>query len=155
MRTMMSELWLPQPRGKIFPFFADAQNLEVITPPWLRLKVLTPVPIEMKAGTKIDYRLRIHGLRVRWQSEITVWEPPVRFVDSQCRGPYRAWVHEHVFEERDRGTCVKDLVRYSVWGGALVDWLLVRRDVKTIFDFRREKLGSMFGASGQNDRGNS
>ncbi|MDB6066099.1 MAG: hypothetical protein JWR26_2307 [Pedosphaera sp.] len=155
MRTMMSEVWVPQPRERIFPFFADAQNLEVITPPWLDFKVLTPMPMEMKTGAKIDYRLRIHGVPVRWQSEIKVWEPPVRFVDSQCRGPYRTWVHEHVFEERDGGTCVKDIVRYSVWGGALVDWLFVRRDVKTIFDYRSEKLRSMFGASGQNDRGNS
>ncbi len=145
MRILTTELWVALPRDKVFAFFADAQNLEILTPPWLNFKVLTPAPIIMKAGALIDYRLRVHGIPLRWQSEITVWEPPVCFVDAQRRGPYTAWVHAHVFEERDGGTLVKDCVHYSVLGGALVDRLLVRRDVAAIFNFRRQKLQALFG----------
>ncbi|HKI69625.1 MAG TPA: SRPBCC family protein, partial [Verrucomicrobiae bacterium] len=108
--TFAAELWLPQNRETIFRFFADAHNLETITPPWLSFYVLTPGQIEMNQGTLIDYRLRVHGVPLRWQSEITVWEPPLRFVDVQRRGPYRRWIHAHTFESRDGGTLCGDYV---------------------------------------------
>lgn len=136
---------LPRPLGELFPFFADAGNLDVITPPWLRFAILTPRPIEMKVGTRIDYRLRVHGLPVRWQSEITAWQPPHRFVDEQRRGPYRAWSHEHTFTEQNGGTLVADHVRYAVLGGALIERLFVRRDIATIFAYRQQKLAALFG----------
>jgi ligand-binding SRPBCC domain-containing protein len=139
-----TELWLPRPRGQVFPFFADAFNLETITPPWLKFEVLTPRPIQMRAGLRIDYRLRLRGFPLRWQSEITAWEPPRRFVDEQRRGPYRAWIHEHVFEERDGGTMAKDVVKYGVTGGWLVNRLFVRRDVEQIFLSRQAKLQEVF-----------
>jgi ligand-binding SRPBCC domain-containing protein len=141
-----SELWLPRPRAEVFPFFADARNLEAITPGWLRFQVLTPGPLEMRTGLRIDYRLRVHGLPLRWQSEITVWEPPQRFVDEQRRGPYRLWRHEHRFAERDGGTLCADHVRYAVPGGELVYRLFVRRDVERIFEFRRRRLTERFGS---------
>jgi hypothetical protein len=137
------EQWLPRTVGEVFPFFADARNLETITPPWLRFEVLTPAPIELRAGTLIDYRLKIHGVPVRWRTRISVWEPPHRFVDEQLRGPYRAWIHEHTFEARDGGTLSRDVVRYDMFGGKLADWLFVRRDVERIFDYRRQKLAAM------------
>ena len=140
-----AELWLPRRRDAVFLFFADAFNLETLTPPWLKFEVLTPRPIEMRAGLRIDYRLRLRGLPLRWQSEITAWEPPRRFVDEQRRGPYRAWIHEHLFEERDGGTLARDGVRYKVIGGRLVNALLVRRDVERIFSFRQEKLRELLG----------
>lgn len=141
------ELWLPRPVELVFPFFADARNLERITPPFLRFRVLTPEPIEMGVGTLIDYRLRVHGLPLRWRSEITAWDPPHRFVDEQRRGPYRKWHHEHTFEPRDGGTLAKDSVEYAVPGGALVDRLFVRRDVERIFAHRRRVLSELFGDS--------
>jgi ligand-binding SRPBCC domain-containing protein len=147
MPTLTAELWLPRPREEVFPFFADAHNLEVITPPWLNFKILNPAPIPMRAGTEIDYQLRIRGFAVRWRSEITAWEPPQRFVDAQRRGPYRNWVHEHTFEERDGGTLARDHVEYSVWGGPLVDWLLARRQVREIFTYRERKLRELFGTT--------
>lgn len=138
--TMETRLWLPQPLARVFEFFADAANLERITPPWLRFRILTPQPIAMHAGTRIDYRLRLHGIPVRWQSAITVWDPPRRFVDEQRRGPYRVWIHEHDFVERDGGTEVRDMVRYAVPGGRLIDRLGVRRDVRRIFEYRARSL---------------
>lgn len=137
-------LWLPRPRTEVFPFFADARNLERITPPWLSFHVLTPGPIEMRPGTLIDYRLRIRGLPMRWQSEITAWEPERLFRDEQRRGPYRLWRHTHTFEEKDGGTLCGDEVEYAVPGGALINWLLVRRDVESIFRYRQQALAQIF-----------
>lgn len=142
---LQSELVLPRPVAEIFPFFADARNLERITPEWLQFRVLTPGPITMQPGTRINYQLRLHGFPVRWQSEITAWEPPYRFVDEQRRGPYRMWVHEHTFEPCGNGTRCRDVVRYAVWGGRLVERLFVRRDVERIFDFRAARLREIFG----------
>src|SRR5438105_4101409 len=88
-RTLIQEQWLPVARDKVFAFFADAGNLDAITPPWLHFQVVTPQPMTLQAGAVIDYRLRVHGLPMPWQSEITIWEPPHRFVDVQRRGPYR------------------------------------------------------------------
>jgi len=138
--TLDTELWLPKPREAVFTFFADAFGLERITPPSLRFEVLTPSPITMRAGLRVDYRLRLYGWPIRWQSEITTWEPPFRFVDEQRRGPYRTWIHEHVFVQRDGGTLVLDRVRYAVPFGALADRLFVRRALHRIFDFRRTTI---------------
>ncbi len=142
-----AELWLPAPPPELFSFFADARNLEQITPGWLKFSILTPTPIVMRPGALIDYRLRLHGFPVRWRTEITAWDPPDRFVDEQRRGPYRLWIHEHRFVERDGGTLATDLVKYAVPGGRLVERLFVRRDIEAIFQFRREKLRAIFGGS--------
>lgn len=128
----------------LFPFFADAFNLERITPPFLRFRVVTPTPIEMRVGTRIDYRLRVRGIPLRWRTEITAWEPPLRFVDEQIRGPYRTWIHEHRFEAIEGGTRMIDTVQYAAPGGRPVELLLVDRDVAEIFEFRRRALGQIF-----------
>jgi hypothetical protein len=139
------EQWFPRPLDDVFAFFADAGNLETITPPWLGFEVLTPRPIAMRPGALIDYRLRLRGLPVRWRTAISVWQPPHRFVDEQRRGPYREWRHEHTFKAVDGGTLVRDHVRYRVPGGRLVHELFVRRDVARIFDFRRDRLAQLLG----------
>jgi ligand-binding SRPBCC domain-containing protein len=143
---LATDLWIPAPRPHVFGFFADAGNLEAITPLWLRFRILTPLPIAIETGTRIDYRLRIHGFPFRWRTVISAWEPPVRFVDSQVRGPYRLWVHEHMFEDCDGGTRVRDRVTYSVPGGALVHALFVRRQLQKIFEYRLRRMCERFGA---------
>ena len=141
-----SKFWLPGTPAEVFPFFADAHNLESITPPFLRFRVLTPRPIPMAPGTRIDYELRLHGIPIRWQSEITLWDPPHEFRDEQRRGPYRRWLHAHRFHPAEGGgTWVEDEVRYDVFGGKLVDSLFVRKDVKRIFEYREEKLKGLLG----------
>lgn len=145
--TFTTELWVPRPRPEVFPFFADARNLEAITPPWLRFEILTQTPIHIRAGTLIDYRIRVHGLPLRWRTEIAEWDPPHRFVDTQLRGPYRFWHHTHTFEERDNGTLCGDVVRYRPIGGALANWLFVGRDVEKIFAFRAQRLRQLFGGA--------
>jgi ligand-binding SRPBCC domain-containing protein len=137
---LRTALRLPLPRSEVFSFFSDAANLEAITPPSLRFRILTPLPIAMEPGAQIDYRLRIRGLPVRWRSEIPVWEPPVRFVDKQRRGPYRWWRHEHLFYAQGDETLVLDRVRYGVRGGCAVNRIFVAPELAQIFAFRRQKL---------------
>ena len=144
--TLETEHWLPRQPGDIFDFYADAFNLEKLTPTWLRFEVVTPAPITMRAGVEIDYRLRLHGLSLKWRSRITVWDPPHRFADEQIRGPYRTWVHEHTFAPHEGGTLVGDYVQYDMLGGWLADRLLVRRDLRRIFAYRQERLAEIFGS---------
>jgi ligand-binding SRPBCC domain-containing protein len=146
MRTyrLQTQLWLPQPREEIFNFFSDPSNLDRLTPPWLHFEVLTPKSVEMNAGTLLDYRLRLHGIRLRWQSEISVWEPPNRFIDRQTKGPYRQWVHEHNFSAHQGGTLVGDSVTYSVPGGRIIQKLLVAPDLDRVYGYRHKILKELF-----------
>ena len=142
---------LAAPLDTVFSFFSNAGNLEVLTPPWLRFRVLTEGEIPMARGTRIDYRLRLHGLPLRWRSEITAWEPPHRFVDEQLIGPYRSWIHEHRFEVRERPgrapvVIASDEVRYQARGGWLIDRFLVAPDLERIFAYRTARLRERFGS---------
>lgn len=131
------------PIERVFDFFSRPENLERITPPWLKFRIVTPGPIEMEEGTLIDYRLRVKGIPFRWRSEITVWDPPHRFVDVQRVGPYRKWEHTHSFRTDGEGTIVVDEVDYAVPGGTLIERLFVRRDVRSIFEHRSRVLGEL------------
>ena len=143
--SLTAQQWFPLPRADVFAFFADAFQLEAITPPWLNFQVRTPRPIQMRVGRLIDYRLKLHGIPIRWRTEITQWEPPFRFEDSQLRGPYRLWQHEHVFEERDGGTLMTDRVRYDLIGGKLVHSIFVRPDLQRIFAYRQQEIPRLLG----------
>jgi len=138
------EQWLPAPRDEVFAFFSDAVNLEAITPPWLHFRIVTPAPVRIERGTVIEYRLRVHGIPVRWGSVIAVWDPPRAFVDEQLRGPYRRWRHTHTFAAERGGTTVRDSVDYDVPFAWFAGWL-VERDVRRIFEYRRRALHERFG----------
>lgn len=144
-REYRCEIWLPPPPEDVFPFFAEAGNLDALTPPWLRFRILTPRPIEMCAGALIDYQLRVRGVPLRWRTRITEWRPPHQFVDEQARGPYRQWVHTHTFEPRQGGTLARDVVRYAVPFDFILHPLFVRRDIERIFAFRQDALRIRFG----------
>ncbi len=145
--TLDCSLWIDRPIDEVFAFFADATNLEALTPPWLRFRIETPSPIEMHAGANIDYRLRLRGIPIRWRTLISKWEPPRAFVDEQIKGPYRLWHHLHTFEEQDGGTLVRDRVTYSPLGGWLVHQLFVKADLKRIFEYRTQQLIEQFAQS--------
>ena len=143
------EMWLDRPLDEVFPFFADAHNLDRITPPWLHFRILTPAPIPMHVGSIIEYKLRLHGFPIRWKTEIAQWEPPYFFVDQQIKGPYRLWRHEHTFEEKDGGTLIRDDVTYAVPGWflePLIHTWMVKADVQKIFDYRQEQIRNIFPA---------
>jgi ligand-binding SRPBCC domain-containing protein len=137
---------LALPAVRAFEFYADAVNLEAITPPWLRFRVASPGPIAMGPGTLIDYRLRLHGIPVRWRTRIATWDPPERFVDVQLRGPYALWEHTHTFEPAGADSVViRDRVRYALPAGVLgrlAHALFVRRDLERIFDYRRHAVSA-------------
>lgn len=136
-----------RPLGEVFAFYADARNLEQITPPWLRFRVVTPGPIVMAPGTLIEYRLRLHGLPVRWLTRIEEWEPGRRFVDAQVKGPYRLWHHTHEFEPDGDGTLVRDVVRYALPLGPLGELArraFVARDLERIFAYRQRTVAQYF-----------
>jgi ligand-binding SRPBCC domain-containing protein len=137
------------PLDDVFEFFSNARNLEQITPDWLRFRVLTEDPIEMKVGARIRYQLRIAGVPLRWDTCITRWEPGESFVDRQERGPYRLWIHTHSFEPTADGVLMGDMVRYALpLGplGRLAHALWVRDALARIFDYRCARIGQLFGA---------
>ena len=138
---------------ELFAFFADAFNLEALTPPLLCFRVVTPAPIDMGVGAFIQYRLRLHGVPVGWKTLIQAWEPPHRFVDVQVSGPYALWHHTHELTPVNRShppqTLMRDTVRYAVGFGPLgeiANRLLVRRDVEAIFDFRAREIPGLLAA---------
>lgn len=151
-RDFRTELWLPKPPEEIFAFFADAANLNELTPPWLHFHILTPPPIAMAEGTTIDYALRIRGWRVRWRTLIRAWEPPHRFVDEQLRGPYRQWVHEHVFQPVNGGTRAIDSVQYAVPFDRLLHRWWVAPDIARIFEFRARALLARFTEKSESEK---
>lgn len=141
------EQLISAPRDEVFDFFSKAENLEKLTPPFLRFVILTPLPIEMKRGQFIEYRIALGGVPMSWLTEISAWQPPERFVDEQLRGPYRYWHHTHEFREVEGGTLMRDVVEYELpLGplGALAHALAVRRTLGKIFDFRRSEVERAF-----------
>ncbi len=142
LRTVMQ---LPLEIRDVFDFFADASNLERITPPELRFRITTPLPIVMREEARIDYRLRLFGVPFTWRTRIAHWNPPHRFVDEQITGPYRQWVHVHAFTCEDGKTVIRDQVRYRLplWPLGEIAHPLVRAQLRRIFSFRREAIASI------------
>jgi ligand-binding SRPBCC domain-containing protein len=133
---------VPVPIDEAFAFFADAGNLERITPPWLRFRIVE-APAELHAGASLRYRLTLFGIPIRWRTEIVEWSPPRGFVDVQRRGPFLVWEHTHRLTAVAGGTEIYDHVRYRLFFGplgGLVRRLLVRGWVESIFDYRAEQV---------------
>ncbi|MBL8087858.1 MAG: SRPBCC family protein [Chthonomonas sp.] len=147
--TLNREVVVPAPLDEVFEFFSNADNLEKLTPASLRFKILTNRPIEMKPGALIEYQLRLLGVPFRWLTEITVWEPGIRFIDVQRKGPYLLWEHEHGFRAKGSSTVVTDSLRYAVPGGPLAPMftrLFVRGQVERIFEYRSRAIAQLFGS---------
>lgn len=147
MRVIIRETTAYRPIEEVFGFFSDAGNLELITPPELKFRIITPLPIKMGKGTLIDYTINLNGIPFKWKTEITEWEPPYRFVDTQLKGPYRVWIHEHTFTSSGGNTIVRDIVNYRPPGSVFepfITSLFVRKKLKRIFDYRKEKIESIF-----------
>ena len=141
---LTTRLFVARPLDETFAFFADAANLQKLTPPWLSFRIRTPQPIEMRRGTLIDYLITVRGLPVPWRTRISDWTPPARFVDEQLWGPYWRWHHTHTFAATDGGTLVDDTVLYTPIGGAAMHALMVKRDLERIFTFRQHEILKQF-----------
>ena len=141
------ETIIPRPLEEVFEFFSRAENLEHITPPSLKFKIRTATPIAMEPGALIEYTIRLMGIPMYWLTEITVWDPPHRFVDNQKEGPYLLWHHEHRFESHPEGTLMRDCVRYAVPGWyleAMIHRIFVAPRVARIFEYRSETIQRLF-----------
>ena len=137
---------LDLPREEVFEFFADARNLERITPPELNFHIITSQPIDVKKGTLIDYRLKLRGFPLTWKTIISVWHPPCEFVDEALKSPYKQWIHRHKFTEIEKyKTLIEDEVRYRLpfepFGDAA--HFFVRRELNYIFDFRQKMVAEI------------
>jgi hypothetical protein len=144
---LVREQLVPHPRSEVFAFFGDAANLQRLTPDFLDFRILTPLPIAMGAGTRIDYRIRLFGVGLRWQTLIERFDPDECFVDTQLKGPYRRWHHTHEFVEVPGGTLMRDRVEYDLpLGplGTLAHALFVKRTLARIFDYRRDTVARLF-----------
>lgn len=140
-----SRTLLPLSPWDVFPFFADAANLEHITPPELSFRIVTPLPIPMGQGTLIDYKLRLFGVPFRWRTRIRDWDPPRRFVDEQIRGPYRLWIHTHEFRPHPQGTLMMDRVRYALPLHPVGEWAapVIRFLIAWIFRYRARTIARL------------
>ena len=141
---------VPRPLSEVFAFFAQAENLQLLTPSFLDFRILSPLPIAMQVGTLIDYRIRLRGLPMRWRTRISAWQPPHRFADEQITGPYSFWWHEHLFTEQDGYTLISDRVTYRAPFGFIAHALVVRRELARIFDFRTAVIAQRFGGAPTN-----
>ncbi len=146
--VLLMEQWVPKPIDEVFSFFSDAKNLERLTPPHLRFQVLGLSTEQLQEGTRIDYRLKLHGIPFRWQSLIHDWHPVTGFSDTQTRGPYKKWDHSHIFIEQDGGTLICDRALYRIpFGvpGDTVAYLFVKKDLEKIFGYRYDKVRELLG----------
>jgi ligand-binding SRPBCC domain-containing protein len=146
MGRLSTSLVVPRPHADVFAFFAEAANLQRITPPWVDFRIVSPQPVEMRVGALIDYRLKVHGIPIRWRSTISAWDPPHLFIDEQLIGPYRRWVHTHRFRPVAGGTEVVDEVEFRAPFGWPAERLFVQRDVRAIFLHRQQAILDAFGA---------
>lgn len=139
---LTTRTFLPLPRNDVFPFFADAMNLERITPPELNFKVLTPSPLSIQEGTLIDYQIQLFVVPMKWRTLIARWNPPEEFMDKQLIGPYAFWEHTHRFYEQQEGTVMEDIVHYELPFGILgtLGHPLVRLQLKRIFEYREHAV---------------
>lgn len=137
--TLSTRLEIPLPVDTVFEFFSKAENLQRLTPPELQFQILTPTPIDIRQGTLIDYQLGLFGLRFRWKTEITNWDPPHQFIDVQLRGPYREWIHTHRFIPTSKGTAILDDVQYQLPFSPIGDlaYPVVRLQLARIFGYRQ------------------
>ena len=147
MRTLIKECTINRPIDEVFDFFSRAENLNLLTPPELHFEILSDLPIIIQKGTLIDYRIKLNGIRFKWRTEITEWEPPYRFADRQVFGPYKIWIHEHVFAANGSKTIMTDKLYFRAPGRflePLVYKFFVKKNLKKILDYRESKLQSIF-----------
>lgn len=148
--TLKRITFLPADLDRVFDVFKNPRNLEAFTPPWLSFRIISTSDEVVREGTRIRYRLSLAGIPISWQSRITEYAELSHFADEQLTGPYRRWYHRHTFRAVPGGVEMTDVVDYSLpFGplGRLVHWLIVRHQLRSIFDYRTKVMTEMFGAA--------
>jgi ligand-binding SRPBCC domain-containing protein len=146
--VLRCEMEAPVPVEQAFRVFEDPYNLARITPPWLSFRVVNLEHVSMRKGAEIDYTIKWLGVPMKWKTLISDYHPPFVFVDTQEKGPYVWWHHTHAFTPTVAGTRVTDEVRYILPMGALgraAHTLVVGRQLKQIFEYRRKMLPTLIG----------
>lgn len=142
-----SKLNINKPINEVFDFFCKAENLQKLTPSNLDFKILTELPVKMQKGTLIDYKIKLYGIPVLWKTEITKWDPPYEFEDTQLKGPYKLWKHRHIFKSVGDNTEMRDVVEYNPKGwpfNSVLNKFFVKKEIEKIFSFREERILSFF-----------
>ena len=150
-RTLERTQEIDAPLDKVFAFFSNAENLQALTPPFLGFRILSDLPIDMREGARIEYSIKLFGIPMRWSTLISTWEPGVRFVDEQMKGPYALWHHTHEFVAKGDKTEMRDVVLYKEplgFLGTIANFLFVKRTLRRIFDYRMEAVSSILGSGG-------
>jgi uncharacterized protein len=135
------------PIEEVFQFFSKAQNLGVMTPSAMRFQILGAMPGEIRRGLRIEYSVRLGPVPLRWRTCIEEWQPPNFFVDSQERGPYSCWWHEHHLQRDGNSTLMQDRVYYSPPLGAaaiLANAFFVAPALRRIFSYRTQAMRLRF-----------
>jgi len=136
---------------EVFGFFEKPENLQIITPDWMKFDIITPHPLEMKEHAEFDYKISLMFIPLKWKTEITNYDPPYKFVDEQKKGPYKLWIHTHTFEAVGNKTKITDNVDYDLFGGPfkiLVHSLYIRKNLESIFNYRSRKINQLFNKKG-------
>lgn len=135
--------------AEAWDFFSAPKNLQVITPPHMGFDIISKMHSEkMYAGQIIRYKVKpLLGIPMSWTTEITQVNEPHFFIDEQRQGPYKMWHHQHHFEEKDGGVLMTDIIHY--WPpmgilGNLANTVLIKKQLKGIFDFRKTKIEELF-----------
>ncbi|GAB6178246.1 SRPBCC family protein [Desulfobaculum senezii] len=148
LHTLVRNQMLPVSLGEAWLYFSNPANLCRITPSWLCFDMTCREPDPMYPGQILTYSIRpFPGVSMRWVTEITHVREPHYFVDEQRLGPYRFWHHQHIFEKKNGGVHMRDIVNYALplgWLGDAVNSLIVRPRLRAIFAFRKETLANLF-----------
>lgn len=139
---------LPISRSVLWNFVSSPENLNRITPPEMGFQIIGEASKQIASGDFIEYRVKVPVLgRISWLTEIKYVENGFSFVDEQRVGPYKLWIHHHRLLEVEGGTSMTDEIRYVLPFGYLGKFshgLFVRRNLESIFRFRRQALEEIF-----------
>lgn len=129
-------------------FFSSPRNLETITPDTMGFEIQDYDNKQMYPGQVITYTLKpLLGIKISWMTIITTSKKNEYFVDEQRFGPYALWHHKHFFEATATGVKMTDVVHYALplgFLGRIMNTLMVKEKIKTIFAYRYNKIEELF-----------
>lgn len=142
---------LPVSIDEAWEFFSSPVNLQEITPDTLNFEIIGELPEKMYAGMIIIYKVKpLPGYKTNWVTEITKAIKPHYFIDEQRFGPYKFWHHQHIFEQTENKTLMRDIIHYGLpfgFAGRIANSLIVKKQLQQIFDFRFKYLDKKYNSA--------